>query len=428
VKPTGGAAGTTRASGGPAYHPPAGAKPTSLPGGGQSYVNSKTNTTVKTDPGGHVTSFERPGLRASNFRADGHPAHIERTLTGGGTMRVDRGLRGERRVEVVRPGGVRVVTVGRRGYVERPFRRGYISRTYMVNGRADVRVYRSYKYGSITYYNYVPRTYYRSAFYGWAYNPWAAPAAYTWGWTPVGWYGFYGGYFAPEPAYPNAALWLTDFLLAENLKQAYDDRMAAGGETPQAAGLADTAGALDPAVKQAIAEEVRQQLAADQAASQQPPDVNPPPSDASVPPSALKQHIFVVSTSLDVTATSGEGCALTPGDIIERTGREITPDGKLAVNVINSKVGDCPVDTASAIEVGALQDMHNQLREQMAAGLDNLAKDKGNGLPSAPAGAPRQVAEGQAPPDAQAQDLVSKQNQEADRADTEVQQGLTTGQ
>jgi hypothetical protein len=73
--------------------------------------------------------------------------------------------------------------------------------------------------------------------------------------------------------------------------------------------------------------------------------------------------------------------------------------------------------------------MHNQLREQMSAGLDKLATDQGKGnLPPGPSASPRQVAEGQAPPDAQALDLVSKQNQEADRADTEVKQGLNTGQ
>ena len=33
---------------------------------------------------------------------------------------------------------------------------------------------------------------------------------------------FYGGYFAPAPYYPTASLWLTDYLLAENLKHAYE--------------------------------------------------------------------------------------------------------------------------------------------------------------------------------------------------------------
>ena len=90
-----------------------------------------------------------------------------------------------------------------------------------------MRVYRTYTYGRVHYSSYVPLVYYQPAFYGWVYRPWRAPVVYAWGWGPAPW--FYGGYFAPELVYPTAALWLTDFLLAENLKLAYENRMAASG-------------------------------------------------------------------------------------------------------------------------------------------------------------------------------------------------------
>jgi len=394
----------------PVYHPTAGVKQTAVPGGGSSYFNPKTNKTVTTDASGRVSGVSAPGLKASNIRADGRPATFTRTLPGGGTMTMNRPLRGERRVEVVRPGGVRVVTMGRRGFVERPFRPGYVSRTYVSGGRTDVRVYRTYTYGSITYYTYVPRYYYQPAFYGWAASPWAMPVSYAWGWGPVGWYGFYGGYFAPEAMYPSASLWLTDYLLAENLRQSYEDRQAAGEQLTSQDGQGT---ALTPEVKQAIAEQVSRDLADERAAAAQPPGATPPPTTANAPPPDL------------TPSDGGPGCALTAGDIIERTARGMTPDGKIAINVLNGKDGDCQADTASTIDLATLQDMQNQYREQLAAGAGKLAQSEGQSLPSGPpAGNPRQVAEGQAPAAADAQSLVSQQNQDADRTDSEIKQSV----
>ena len=51
---------------------------------------------------------------------------------------------------------------------------------------------------------YAPAYYYAPAFYGWAYNPWPAPIAYSWGFAAVPWYGYYGGYFTPWPVLPPA--------------------------------------------------------------------------------------------------------------------------------------------------------------------------------------------------------------------------------
>ena len=101
-------------------------------------------------------AVERPGLKASNFREDGHPAHIEHTRADGSRMVVNRGVHGERSVEVVRRDGVRVVTMGRRGFVERPLRSRYVARTYVSDGRSQVRVYRTYTYGRFHYSSFVP--------------------------------------------------------------------------------------------------------------------------------------------------------------------------------------------------------------------------------------------------------------------------------
>ena len=77
----------------------------------------------------------------------------------------------------MRPDHSRLVSVGpNRGYLERPLstRPGFVERTYVVGGRSEVRVYRTFSYHNVIYYRYVPAIYYQPGFYAWAYDPWAA--------------------------------------------------------------------------------------------------------------------------------------------------------------------------------------------------------------------------------------------------------------
>jgi hypothetical protein len=334
---------------------------------------------------------------------------------------VDRGLRGERKVEVVRPGGVRIVSVGSRGFVERPVRPGFVARTYVVGGRTDVRVYRERTFGRVHYFTYVPRVYYHPAFYAWAYRPWGAPVVFAWGFGPSRWYAYQGVYFAPEPVYPTAALWLTDYLLAENLRIAYENRLAAnGGVEPEPAPSNGTA-ALSPEIKRQIAEEVQQQIAAERAMAERSAAGVPQPAEIDTLPQALdpKQRIFVVATGVDLGA-GPQSCSLTPGDIIERTSRVVSDDGKVPVSVVTSKDGDCPVEFSAAMDVSTLQEMHNQFREQIAAGMDKLSTTQGKGLPTGPAANPRVIAGGQAEASADASALLKQQSAEADKTEAEV--------
>ena len=100
---------------------------------------------------------------------------------------------------------------------------------------------------------------------------------------------------------------------------------------------------LTPEVKQAIAEEVRQQLAAEQQAAAAPNPQRQAPSSTEVP-SALdpRKRVFVVSSYLDKRTTDGQECSLTPGDIITRL--TDTPDANqnITVSVLSSKQADCP--------------------------------------------------------------------------------------
>ncbi len=379
----------------------------------------------------------------ASFRPDGRVHSLHVTRPDHSVMIVNHGLRGGRQTVAVRPGGVRVVTYGRsRGFTERPLTRpgGYISRTYVVGGRPYVHVYRPYYYHGVHYYRYVPAHYYHPVYYRWVYNPWRRPVVYTWGWGPAPWYGFYGGYFAPAPVYPTAALWLTDFLLAENLRLAYEARKDREREreyqeqreeaaTPEVQ-TSSREVTLTPEVKAAIAEEVRQQLAAEQAAAaqpSQPPEPNAPPPTVGneVAPPALdpNQRMFVVSENLDAME-GGQPCALTPGDVIYRTGDNLIDGNNVAVNVLASKAGDCPANSATEIDVSVLQEMHNQFREQIDAGLQTLATNQGqNGLPSGPPPGAVAVPEGTAPADPNAGSELTQQQQEADQAEGEAQEG-----
>src|ERR1700722_15643548 len=244
----------------------------------------------------------RGGFACNSGGAAGRPAPGRNvSLRGGGTasirpngqirtinrngMVIHNNLRGGRTI-VTQRNGVRVVSTGRGyGYVQRSYvvrgGRSFYSRTYYDHGVYRVGIYRGYYWGGRNYYGYYPGYWYHPGFYGWAYHPWNAPVRWTagiggWGWAGTRWYGYYGGYFAPFPVYLSAAFWLPDYLIAADLQAAYAARPEAGaddaatGYEPAQTGDASSGSpALTPEVKQAIAEEVKAQLAAEQQQSGQ---------------------------------------------------------------------------------------------------------------------------------------------------------------
>jgi len=416
---------------GPTYHPGVGVQTTRQADGSLAHFNSQTHTTIHTDPGGHLTAVEQPHLKATGFTSDGHPRYIEHQRTDGSTMVIHRQFQGERHVEVVRHDNVRVAIVGPRAYVEHPYRTGYVSRTYIVaGGQPVVHVYRTWGYGHYHYPVYVPHVYYHPVYYNWVLNPWGPRVVYSWGWGPsMPW--FYGGYFAPAPYYPTPALWLTDFVLAASLQLAYGNPQPQWGPPPPPPPGPGAGVMLTPEIKAEIAEEVRRQLAAEQASAAEPTAAYPPESGGSLPPPALKQRVFVVSAGLSVTPLDGgEPCGLSAGDIIERTpGRSMTPDGMIEVNVMSSKPGSCPADLAAKVDVAALQDMQNQFREQIASGMENLANNQGRGgLPSGPAANPTRNVEANAEADPDAARMIADLNREATQTEEDVTRTATGGQ
>ena len=377
--------------------------------GGQQVQLHNGNATVIRSTNSHVTTI-----------------HTSNNVT---INRTDYG----RRVVAVHPGGVTVVTIGNRGFVQHPLARaGFVQRTYVVGGRSYVRVYRSYTWHGIVYQRYVPAYYYGPGFYIWAGNPWARPVYWGWGWGRAPW--FYGGYFAPAPYYVSASLWLTDYIIAENLRasyQAQQEAMNAQYSAPPpdnspADVNAYNSAQVSPAVRQAIADEVQRQLDAEKNAaanSGNPQQAATMATDSAPPALSADARVFVVSAPLQVT-DGDQPCSLTAGDIVSRVEDSPGSDGAVAVSVLNSKTSDCRSGAQLRVQVTDLQDMANDLRAQTDEGLKNLSQQQGtNGMPPAPDAKAVPNPNGQGTPDPDAVNQLKQQQQDADQTEKEVGTG-----
>jgi len=414
---------------------------------GKGGTGGVAKTTSRPLPGKQVSLS---GGGTASIRPNGQIRSINRN-----GMHIEHGLNGSRRIESTH-NGAHIVTTGKHsGYVQRPYvtrgGRTYVSRTVVVNNRTYTTVYRSYSYGGYCcYYGYTPAYYYGPAYYGWAYNPWPAPVYYGWGWGGAPWYGYYGGYFAPYPTYPSAAFWLTDYLLSASLQAAYQAHAAAtaaaaadngsdqpaaqpqgneGGDAPAASSGAVT---LTPEVKAAIAEEVKAQLAAEQAAAAKPAatSAGSAPGQGSatttqasgeVPPTLdPARRTFVVDTDLAVSA-DGQECQLTSGDVITRITDTPDNDRKVNVSVSSSKKTDCAAGKQVAVSVDDLQEMHNHFQEQLDNGMKELSSKQGTGgLPKAPDTSTTASDVPPPPPDASAAKALNDQQAAADQTEAQV--------
>lgn len=386
---------------------------------------AKDGRVIHMNPQGHVTSVEVKGGGEIHYAPNGRP---ERVVTRSGAVVINRPT-GVRQIVVDRPGNVQVVTnVRGQGYIQRPFvvhDHEYVQRTYYVQGRTYVNIYRPYRYGNVYYQVYTPVRYYRPAFYGWVYSPWNRPVYYSWGWGGSPWYGYYGPYFAPYPVYRGPVFWLTDFLFASTLEYGYDQRLS----DAYAAGYRDAGNQSQqpmPAdVKQMVADEVQRQLAQDRAEGQ-----NGGYADAGRDsgPGIFNDgasHALVVYTPIQAD-DGGMGCALTEGDVIGFEGN-LTPGVEYAnVRVLSSKGQDCASGSMVGVSLQDLLEMQNHLRETIDRGLGQLQTNAGRGglpaLPPQAMGAPfaSPIASEIPPPDPNGAAELSRQAQEATQGEQAV--------
>jgi hypothetical protein len=356
-------------------------------------------------------------------------------------MHIEHGVHGGRTV-AGEHNGAHVVNTGRHGgYVQRAYvTRGghsYYSRTYYDHGHYRTGVYRGYYWHGHPYYGYYPGYWYHPGFYAWGYQPWGAPVYWgvgAWGWGGAPWFGFYGGWFTPYPYYASPAFWLTDYLIAANLQAAYAARQEAnaeaaagdGGGGEPAPAAASNAPALTPEVKQAIADEVKAQLAAQQAqAAQSGGSAAPAPANASgeVPPALdPARRTFVVDSDLTVVA-NGQECGLTGGDVITRLTDTPDADNMVNASVSASKKSDCAAGQTVAVKVDDLQEMQNHFAEQLNSGLGELAKKQGTGgIPKAPDTSTTASDVPPPAPDTTAAKTLEDQQQAADQTESQVKQ------
>jgi hypothetical protein len=369
-------------------------------------------------------------------------------------MHIQRGVNGRRTV-VSERNGARIVSTGRGGYVQRAYvTRGghsYYSRTYYSHGVYRSAVYRGYYYGGYHYYGWHPGYWYHPGFYGWGWHPWGAPVYWGvgfWGWGGAPWYGFYGGYFAPYPYYAGPAFWLTDYLIAAELQSAYAARQeaaadavaadaqasAGGGDAPAPANAQVT---LTPEVKQAIAEEVKAQLAEQQQEASQASGQGSAPAPAAAPAAAAGGEVppaldparrtFVVDTDLTVVA-NGQECTLTGGDVLTRLTDQPDANQQVNASVTASKKSDCATGQMVAVKVDDLQEMHNHFAEQLNDGMAEMAKKGGqNGLPKPPDTGTTPSDVPPPPADTSVAKTLQDQQSQADQTETQVKQE-TAGQ
>ncbi len=392
-------------------------------GGGAAAAGHGAGAPARTPNGAKVAQTKSGGTVVK--RSDGKIASVHDPKRN---MDVHRGLDGNRRAVAERPDHSRVmVEHGGHGYVQHPYSfhgHEFARRSYYYHGAYYHRFYGRYYYRGGWINPYYPAYYYGPAFYGWAYNPWAAPVAFSWGWGGNPWYGYYGAYFTPYPVYAGPAFWLTDYMISTSLQAAYQAQQ----EDQQQAALSNPA-PLTPDVKNAISEEVKRQIALENEESKTGAQNEPDPASSSIQRmlSDGTAHVFVAGTDLDVVDAAGSECAISQGDALQLTGQNDPNATAVNLAVLASKGGkECPKGDTVAVQVSDLQDMQNHMRETIDDGLKQLqAKQGTGGLPAAPASAQAPPVEtamaAAAPPPPPEQEVASELKQESKDADAAEQ-------
>jgi hypothetical protein len=193
-----------------------------------------------------------------------------------------------------------------------------------------------------------------------------------------------------------------------------------GGENILSAN-ADTP--ITPELKQAIAEEVHQQVAYENAAATQPERA----TDLSgLPQTMVQKHLFLVSEAMDVVTPNNAVCSLGAGNVL-RLEELPTDTAPLAtLTVVASRREECPAGALVTLSLDQLQEMDNNFRAQIDNGLQILHEKQGQGgLPSAPAPAlatPPRPADNLPPDNPDVAGMLAAQQTQAERVETMASQ------
>jgi len=340
-----------------------------------------------------------------------------------------------------------------------------LNRTYVQGGRIlYARVYRRNTYQrfghAFPYESLVPAIGFDTAYYAWAVHPWSTPVSYRWQWDREPWHRAYGNNFTPYSNYSSLDEWLTDYVVAQNYRNAYENWQAenapanqpvakevppaegsassdssATGQRPywdtpddgrrpyweeqpaaqdppaqpksskpnsapsQRSSAADSAPPLSGQVKAELNSQIKRQLSERQSSERQRPVTT---SDATDLPDSLKpgHTLFRVGTPLDVPAkVPGQLCPLRANDYIERTG-DMDQNGMVPVKVKVGGASDCAIGLVTQVSVNDLEAMESEQQQALTDALVAASRNMGNsrGLPQAPATTPVLLAAGQTRP------------------------------
>jgi len=345
-------------------------RPGSLAGAaGTRPSGSSAGVTHRNRSEGTALAFSKDG-RLSDIQANGLWIHY--------------GAGGTRRVDAARPDGSRIVAEsGGRGYVEHPYSKGYVARTYYGGGKAYSQLYRSYAYRGTQLDQYVPSVYYNPGYYGWVEHPWSSPVVYEWRASGLPWLNLFGPYAYADPVYPSGSSWVTDFVLAKTLTNSPGSGEAAQAQEDKPSSW------LNGELKAQISQEVRNQIASEGVQSESPghaQEADPSANGISGILSDGRKHVLVAGGTLSAVVHGGE-CDITAGDVLELDGKPPQDPMSVPLRVLASKGKDCPVGNVVQLSLRDVQEMENHLRSAIDEGLAELQKQSGqNGLPAVPPG------------------------------------------
>jgi len=334
-------------------------------------------------------------------------------------MAISHDLNGGRRVRIERGDHTVLVSQGRGGYIQRPpfvaYGHTYVQRTYVRGGAVYARVYRPFAFRGIELDVYAHPHFFGLGFYAWAGTPWPVPVHYRWDFSHAPGCACNASYFAPEPVYPGAPLWLSDYVMANSLQQGYQDASESGAAGTQAC-TSQGQTPVSSDVKQAISGEVSRQIQQEQAEAA---------TGAAASILDGRSHVLVASASL-IADAGDQQCAISSGDVVYFSGASAVNGANANIQMLASKGVDCAAGSFASVALDQLQEMQNRMAETIDQGLAYLRSQQGKGglpiLPAsamtAPADAP--VAAAMPAPDPNAAQELQQESQDATQAEQEA--------
>jgi len=357
-------------------------------------------------PNGTIASIATHD-RTTTFHSDGTVRSIKTA-----TLEAHRDPHGGQTVAATRNGMLVVSTAPHRGFVQKSITlngRSLVRRTYVGRSGEFTRLYSPYEFHHFGLQMYRPSRYMAPLFYGWLYYPYDSPVPFPAPADAQEALANYYAFFNLPQYYPSGYLWVADRVLVDYLQNEFDSMQAgqqdqaqadasAGGDQQPDSGY-DTAAQQDapitPEIQNAIADEVRNQIAYLSASS----TGTAPESAGQLGASLTPDRVFVVSAPLVVTTSDGGACAVTPGDVLRLSAPPADNADAANLIVIATRRGDCPAAVMITVAYADLQEMQNDIRAGVEDSVEQLYRSQGQGgYPAAPpkamAAAPTQVFDG----------------------------------